>query len=138
MLQWGLKLLNRIYGQRRELIQNFEKVLIIDKGTTYKLSIDSRIARTKLLALVDRNILFCTLDNQKDFNAFVWRESDNPKERGIIQDLNYLVYVIKREKAFKSDEMNVIYDNLYPVNGVREQYTECDQVNRLHQSLLKS
>lgn len=63
MLQYSLSLLNRIYGQRRELIQNFEKVIIVATGFTWTLSVESRVTRTKLLALVDRNILQCTMEN---------------------------------------------------------------------------
>ena len=60
-------------------------------GITFTLSVESRVTRTKLLALVDRNILQCSMENQKDFNVHLWRESTNPKESGIIQDLHYLV-----------------------------------------------
>jgi hypothetical protein len=49
--------LKRIYGQRRELIQNFLKVLIVAHGLTFTLSVESRVTRTKLLALNGRNLL---------------------------------------------------------------------------------
>lgn len=55
------------------------------------MSVESRVTRTKLLALNDRNILAVTEENQKDYNVSLWRESENAKETGIIQDLYYLV-----------------------------------------------
>lgn len=42
---------------------NFEKILIVASGFTYTLSVDSRVTRTKLLSLNDRNIFLANLDN---------------------------------------------------------------------------
>lgn len=38
MAAFALSILNRIYGQRRELIHNFEKVIMVAEGQTYELS----------------------------------------------------------------------------------------------------
>lgn len=122
LLQYSLSLLNRIHGQRRELRYNFEKVIIVATGGTWTLSVESRVTRTKLLAVVDRNILQCTLDNQKDYNIYLWRESENEKERGIIQDLCYLVETMKTTCTKKE----CIYDNLFPDNQLDIIYTELE------------
>ena len=60
---YAIKLLNRVYGQRRELIYNFDKTIIVNKGFTHTLSELSRLTRTKLLSFNDRNILEVSLDN---------------------------------------------------------------------------
>jgi hypothetical protein len=136
MLQFALSLLNRIYGQRRELFQNFDKIIIVFQGFTYTLSVESRVTRTKLLALNDRNILSVTEENQKDFNVSIWRESDNAKETGIIQDLNYLVQCMKRGEVKRSN-IQISKDDLYPLNGLSATSTEKELNHKLHQSLLK-
>lgn len=89
------------------------------------------MTRTKLLALNDRNILSATLENQKDFNAFIWRESENPKETGIIQDLHYLVQTLKRGEIKKA-EIKINYEDLYPENGLTPIFTEKEQNHKLH------
>lgn len=130
MLQFALSLLNRIYGQRRELIQNFEKILIVATGFTFTLSVESRVTRTKLLGLNDRNILQASLENQKDYNVYIWRESQNPKESGIIQDLQWLVQCLKRKE--ETTRPIVAYDSLFPKNSLKEVYTEKDLNHKLH------
>lgn len=90
MLEYSLSLLNRIVGQRKELLKNFEKILIVASGFTYDLSKESRITRTKLMALKDRNILECVRENQFEYNVNIFSED------GIIQDLDYLCQCLKR------------------------------------------
>lgn len=68
---------------------------------------------------------------------YLWRESENPKESGIIQDLNYLVYALKRNKP-ESRKTKIAYEDLHPHNGLIQLYTERELPHKLHQSLLKS
>lgn len=59
------------------------------------------------------------------FYRFLWRESENPKDSGIIQDLQYLVYTLKRHKQSKKRTDIVIeYDKLYPENGLMDVFNE--------------
>jgi hypothetical protein len=70
--------------------------------------------------------------------VYLWRESANPKESGIIQDLHYLVQTLKRDKLKKQSETKIDYAELNPENGLREIFTERELQHKLHQSLLKS
>ncbi|KAM3129578.1 hypothetical protein pb186bvf_018329 [Paramecium bursaria] len=138
LLKYSLQLLNRIYGQRRELLFNFDKILIVFKGHTLKLSVASRITRKKLLSLNDQNILKATLENQKEFNIFIWRESKQAEESGVIQDLQWLVECLKQQQNEIIKENIIIeYDQLYIQNGLRKIYTERDINHKLNQSLIK-
>lgn len=55
----------------------------------------------------------------------LWRESENAKESGIIQDLDYLVQTLKKDKdGKKRSDCKIDYNELYPSNGSREIFTE--------------
>ncbi|CAD8078308.1 unnamed protein product [Paramecium sonneborni] len=136
---YSIKLLKRIYGYRTELIDNFDKTLIVNEGFTHKLSEDSRKTRTKLLSFNDFNILNLNLKNQSEYNIYLWVEQNDIKEKGtgVIQDLCWLIECLKSGDQVLQSNVKVSYDEFYAENRLQQVYSEKEQNFKLHQSLIK-
>ncbi|CAD8065958.1 unnamed protein product [Paramecium primaurelia] len=134
---YSIKLLKRIYGYRRELIENFDKTIIVNQGFTHKLSVDSRRTRTKLLHFNDFNILNLNLKNQSEYNFNLWVDKKNIKEGGVIQDLCWLIQCLKSGDEVLYENVKVNYEEFYAENRLQQVYTEKEQNFKLHQSLIK-
>ncbi|CAK78094.1 unnamed protein product (macronuclear) [Paramecium tetraurelia] len=136
---YSIKLLKRIYGYRKELIENFDKTIIVNAGFTHKLSEDSRKTRTKLLSFNDFNILNLNLKNQSEYNIYLWVDKKDTKERGtgVIQDLCWLIECLKSGDQVLQENVKVNYDDFYAENRLQQVYTEKEQNFKLHQSLIK-
>ena len=59
----ALDLMNRLFKQRKEVINHFQNVIIVSTGITLDISREGRITRKKAATLRDRNILLDKLEN---------------------------------------------------------------------------
>ncbi|CAD8077595.1 unnamed protein product [Paramecium sonneborni] len=134
---YSIKLLKRIYGYRTELIENFDKTLIVNTGFTYKLSVMSRTTRRKLLSFNDFNIVKLNLEKQSEYNIYLWVETKDFEKAGVIQDLCWLIECLKSGDEVPQDKVKISYDALYAENSLQQVYTEKEQNFKLHQSLIK-
>ena len=73
-MNYGLLILSRIFGQRKDLINNFENVIIVADGNFNKLSKKSREEiRSKLKFLEIPNIRELTREKDEKETIRIWK-----------------------------------------------------------------
>ncbi|CAD8049274.1 unnamed protein product [Paramecium sonneborni] len=135
--KYSLEILSRAYGQRKELIQNFEKVIIVVSGKTLELSQLTKQIMKKLDILYQYE--FYTMYKETSNNirtSLIWYHSNEHQKAGLIQNLFQLGLYLKKDfdKGRSLNPLN--FEDYKPDNNSTIAFCEREQNYKLHQAIL--
>lgn len=115
MLNSSMLLLRKIFGQREDLIQNFNNIVLCSKGNFYDITVKIRKMKQKFNMLREAEIINYCEATAKNFQYSLWRPYDQTikeelKRSGIIQDLFFLSRVLKQNTNLKNIEQLMTVD----------------------------
>ncbi|KAM3147677.1 hypothetical protein pb186bvf_000005 [Paramecium bursaria] len=137
MLKHSLEILKRSYGQRKDLIFNFEKILIVAQGATKELSQLSGLIYSKLEQITELSFFELYKEGNKNIrNSVIWYQTSDPVKAGLLQNLYYIGNLMKKD----FDKGRSLNPNGFEFieNSSQIAFCEREQNYRLHQSLLFS
>lgn len=117
---YSLSLLSRVYGQRKEIMDNLSSIIIVSRGNLENLSKRSVDTRGRLLVVASYNVLNIRPDTEEFME--LWTDPDEYKTIGVIQELAYLTIQMKRNIHLSDVEARKIYkyESLYPYHESRQ------------------
>ncbi|CAD8133692.1 unnamed protein product [Paramecium octaurelia] len=135
--KYSLEILSRAYGQRKELIQNFEKVIIVVSGKTQELSLLTKQIMKKLNILYQSE--FYTMYKETSNNirtSLIWYHSNEHQKAGLMQNLFQLGLYLKKDfdKGRSLNPFN--FEDYKPENNSTIAFCEREQNYKLHQAIL--
>lgn len=109
LLNSTLTMLRVMFGQRRDLIENFKEMLICGKGNLNQVYLTLKFMRNKFDILQNHSILKFEGHVNKCFPYAIWKPYDHlgreeSKRSGIIQDLFFLARTLKDNVSLKNIE----------------------------------
>ncbi|CAD8053653.1 unnamed protein product [Paramecium sonneborni] len=137
--KYSLDILKRAYGQRKELISNFEKIIIVASGKTLELSELSSLIFNKFDILTDSYFIEMYNENSPTYQKqnIIWNVNcQEAQKTGLIQNLQRLNKYLKKDFDKTKQMVALNYEDYYPDNKSRIIYNERELNYRLHQSLL--
>lgn len=144
LMNYGLLILSRIFGQRKDLINNFENVIIVAEGNFNKLSKKSREEiRSKLKFLEIPNIRELTREKDEKEAIRIWKpyradeQCEEKKKSGVIQDLCYLIEMMKTGRAVDDNSLKNLY-KYEALGSTLTIYNEREYPCALYQKLIKN
>lgn len=119
MVEMALQLLSRMFGQKKELVLQFSKIVLLSgkEQSIKELSQKAMQIRAKLEMLKDSNVYMINADNQSTYNVQISE---------IVQDLDILALALKTPILHSASSFLPIPFNEYEEN------------EKMHQSLFRA
>lgn len=141
MLNSSMLLLRKIFGQREDLINNFNNIVLCAKGNFYDITVKIRQMKQKFNMLRDAEVVNYCESNAKNFQYVLWKPYDQStkeelRRSGIIQDLWFLSRVLKQGTNLKNIEaLMTVDENIFKEGTLVPFYNEREQNDRLFQTM---
>ena len=124
-----LSLLSRVYGQRKEIMENLSNIIVVSRGNMEDLSRRSVDTRGKLLVLASYNVLNIKPKDKEFYKLWDdpnYEEKDTDEITGVIQELAYLTISMKRNIVLTNSAAMSLYkyESLYPFHEFKDREAE--------------